>query len=379
MANSQSAEELAKQSGFPLEVIKLIQGFLKPEKYFCTPSDDEMSELKLPRYCSSQDGFLSKEEKENYTEIVKQYPELKPIVEGELQFYMSSDERMSTAEIVKQKLSEEKKLDPEFDGLGLEYLIRDFEGSRNPANQFEEFAKNLNELGYAYSKILSFVEGFRFKSRKEAEAFLIQHGVIFSHHVSLVLFEEEAQTFELHSGESAFNPEMKNVHLALDTQLIPGQSTPGFITHLKRGVTQRVPPGSTVSKISFNHWKVDAPECYTARLHKRLAFISKTRDKFELIRSLGTYAPNYSITNEMVLDQLKSWDKKYGVKVLSAGGDCIEIELENLPNDMSALCTESFHFCGELELTDDENMNAAIMRDLAARIRKSKKMNFWWD
>ncbi|MBK7836742.1 MAG: DUF4253 domain-containing protein [Candidatus Obscuribacter sp.] len=100
---------------------------------------------------------------------------------------------------------------------------------------------------------------------------------------------------------------------------------------------------------------------------------------FELVKAAGTNGINSSIDNDDVIAKLKYWDSKYGVTVLEANGDSLKIRFKNLPDDLSELCSEIFFFCSEMELSEDENRNAATMRSMARRLRETKTQSFWWD
>lgn len=144
----------------------------------------------------------------------------------------------------------------------------------------------------------------------------------------------------------------------------------------------RLEPGTTVQKLGDRRWQLDTPARYTATSTIRIATIMKAPQGstgFELVKAAGTNGINSSIDNDDVIDKLKYWDSKYGVTVLEANGDSLKIRFKNLPDDLSELCSEIFFFCSEMELSEDENRNAAIMRSMARRLRETKTQSFWWD
>jgi len=144
----------------------------------------------------------------------------------------------------------------------------------------------------------------------------------------------------------------------------------------------RLEPGTTVKKLGDRRWQLDTPARYTATSTIRIASVMKApkgSTGFELVKAAGTNGINSSIDNDDVIAKLKYWDSKYGVTVLEANGDSLKIRFKNLPDDLSELCSEIFFFCSEMELSEDENRNAATMRSMARRLRETKTQSFWWD
>lgn len=144
----------------------------------------------------------------------------------------------------------------------------------------------------------------------------------------------------------------------------------------------RLLPGSTVTKLGERQWLIDRPERYIVSPMLRVSTVFKTAkgsSGFDMVKAQGTSGINYGIDNEDVIEKLKYWDKKYGVTIVEATFEGMKVSFKNLPDDLSELCTEFFLFCPDLEMSDDEHSNAARMREMADRLRKTKVMSFWWD
>jgi len=144
----------------------------------------------------------------------------------------------------------------------------------------------------------------------------------------------------------------------------------------------RLLPGSTVTKLGDRHWLIDRPERFIVSPMLRVSTVFKTpkgSSGFEMVKAKCTSGINYGIDNDHVIEKLKYWDKKYGVTVVEATFEGMKISFKKLPDDLSELCTEFFLFCPEIELSDDEHRNAAVMREIADKFRKTKVMSFWWD
>ncbi len=160
----------------------------------------------------------------------------------------------------------------------------------------------------------------------------------------------------------------------------PESWTGGFLADA--GFSLRLLPGSTVTKVGDRQWLIEQPERFTASPKIRVSTVFKTpkaSSGFDMVKAQGTSGINYGIDNDHVIEKLKYWDKKYGVTVIEATFEGMKISFKKLPDDLSELCTEFFLFCPEIELSNDEHRNAAVMREIADRLRKTKVMNFWWD
>ena len=144
----------------------------------------------------------------------------------------------------------------------------------------------------------------------------------------------------------------------------------------------RIPPGSSVSNEGDRHWIITVPERFDARVRLRTATVFKLPTQssgFELVEAQGTDGTNYGLDTKAIINKLKYWDKKYGVTVIEASRDRVKVRFKKLPDDISELCTECFLFCPDIELSPNEHDSAARLRQLAAEIKKTNQMSFWWD
>jgi len=180
-----------------------------------------------------------------------------------------------------------------------------------------------------------------------------------------------------HGMDTGGDSTAKMVKLIMDS---PQSWTGGFLADA--GFALRLLPGSTVTKLGDRQWLIEQPERFTASPKIRVSTVFKTPKAsagFDMVKAQGTSGINYGIDNDHVIEKLKYWDKKYGVTVNEATFEGMKISFKKLPDDLSELCTEFFLFCPEIELSDDEHRNAAVMREIADRLRKTKVMSFWWD
>ena len=140
-----------------------------------------------------------------------------------------------------------------------------------------------------------------------------------------------------------------------------------------------IPPGASIEKTGDREWLIDRPERCTASTSLCSAIIFKTPlSKFGLVEAQQTAGLKGGISHETLMAKLKYWDAKYGIRILAATTESVQVYFEKLPDDLSLLCTEFYLFCQPIELSDDDQANAAAMRDMAAAFRKSHTMNFGW-
>jgi hypothetical protein len=80
----------------------------------------------------------------------------------------------------------------------------------------------------------------------------------------------------------------------------------------------------------------------------------------------------------MVLAKLKDWHEKYGISVSEASSDSMTVRFKKPPNDLTQLCTEFVTFCPDL-VDGCEADNANAIKDIAAKLRETNVIEFWWD
>jgi len=71
-------------------------------------------------------------------------------------------------------------------------------------------------------------------------------------------------------------------------------------------------------------------------------------DTFDWVRRNGTAGPNYGHGPEEVLEKLQSWHDLYGLEVLGAGLDWVQVRLLSLPPDFPGFCREVYEFCPDI-------------------------------
>ncbi len=144
-------------------------------------------------------------------------------------------------------------------------------------------------------------------------------------------------------------------------------------------------PFSSIAKVSKGKWKITTSPSYMAYTILFQAILSKksrdSKSKFNAIVNAGTSGCNYAVSNEMIIEKLQKWDKLYKVKLHNAKHDSFTISFEELPDDLSHLCTEMWLFCPDLLEIDhgDFEQKAAVVRDFARQLKETKEVSFWWD
>lgn len=273
-----------------------------------------------------------------------------------------------------------------FAGVGDSQFVAD--------RRFATLQPELEKLGYRISAGRNIDTPKMFKDRAAAEQYLADTG---TGKDGLEFHEQEQLSYEaifpidpktdLKSDEDlrkiAFqsslfgSPEDKDISQLKATlrQVVAGEQRASLIGHLQ------VNPGATVKRIGPRRWHIDQPARFTARAVQRTATVMKVAadsNGFEMLRTKGTSGVNYEIGNEAIIKQLEKWDTRYGVTVLDADYRSFTVRFKNLPEDLSLLCSEMFLFCPVVELSEDENTNAASLRRMAAKLRQTNTASFGW-
>ena len=268
-------------------------------------------------------------------------------------------------------------------------------------NRVVQLQTELEPLGYRISEESQGIKTSRqFERKADAEAFLVEAGTRLD---GLALTEQKPDSYE--AIYPIVDADRQNIE---SLRIIVHQGTPFISSNDKEYIEKmaqltlnapkrsaresavfqalmpdiRIMPGSVIKKIGDRRWRIDVPARFTATSDIKLATVTKV-DKnsigLELLENNHTSAPNYSISTAMIFEKVKYWNAKYGAQVMDAGRDRFTLKFKSLPDDLSELCTELFMFCPEIELSGDENNNAASMRVMAKRLRNDKTFAFWWD
>jgi len=105
-----------------------------------------------------------------------------------------------------------------------------------------------------------------------------------------------------------------------------------------------------------------------------LVCVIRTKDKFDLLRITGTNGDNYDISNDKVIERIKLWDKKYGLKFDGVGFDWFSGIFVKPPKDMNKFAEEVYEFC-----PDVVDQGTESVEKLAEEMKKSNSVYLWWD
>ena len=84
--------------------------------------------------------------------------------------------------------------------------------------------------------------------------------------------------------------------------------------------------------------------------------VIRAKDPFEPLRVMGTAGPTYELGPQRVLAKLRDWDRRYGVQLIGAGHDWVELRLQRLPERMRRFVVEVYEFCPDV-VSDVESID----------------------
>jgi hypothetical protein len=111
-------------------------------------------------------------------------------------------------------------------------------------------------------------------------------------------------------------------------------------------------------------------------LYKRKSVSKTAANKFALIREEGTCGQEDGSSNAEIIAQLKKWDVEYGVDLINATVDSIDIKFKNLPADSTQLCQQLKKLCPDLDYPDSPVGLGKMAKDIRSA---GGKLNLWWD
>jgi len=103
--------------------------------------------------------------------------------------------------------------------------------------------------------------------------------------------------------------------------------------------------------------------------------IIKGKDPYEIIKLINTNGQNCNrITNEVVINKLKEWEKFTKFRIRVVDNDYIEAEISRLPSDIDKFAKEIFSFA-----PDVVDQGAGTLEELKQYIKIEKYFWLWWD
>ncbi|WP_303316422.1 DUF4253 domain-containing protein [Flavivirga abyssicola] len=102
--------------------------------------------------------------------------------------------------------------------------------------------------------------------------------------------------------------------------------------------------------------------------------VIKSTDKFDILSVQKTDGINFEIENKDVIEKLKDWDKIYGIEILGADYDWVELIFEKDIKNVSLFAKEVYEFC-----PDAVDQGVGEIKELERIIREEKRLFLWWD
>ena len=105
-----------------------------------------------------------------------------------------------------------------------------------------------------------------------------------------------------------------------------------------------------------------------------LVCVLKSADKYDILRAFVTNGTNYDIDTKQIINKLTEWDKQYGIDIIGADGDWVEVKFAKMPQDTRKIAEEVYKFC-----PDAVEQNAGSIEALEYDIKTHKGVFLWWD
>lgn len=102
--------------------------------------------------------------------------------------------------------------------------------------------------------------------------------------------------------------------------------------------------------------------------------VLRSSDPFDALRAMGTNGTNHGIDTDGIITRLTEWDRRYGLTLLGAGDDWVEVELGRAPSDWGAFAREVYELCPDVVDQGTETVDA-----LAAEMMEARIVFLWWN
>ena len=105
-----------------------------------------------------------------------------------------------------------------------------------------------------------------------------------------------------------------------------------------------------------------------------LVCIIKCTDMYDILRAFKTNGTNYDIDTDNLINKLDNWDREYGLSIIGADFDWVDVKFDKLPQDVKAFSEEIYEFC-----PDAVDQGVGSIEELGKYIKENKSVFLWWD
>ncbi|HEX6039045.1 DUF4253 domain-containing protein [Longimicrobium sp.] len=164
-----------------------------------------------------------------------------------------------------------------------------------------------------------------------------------------------------------------------DLQPLEGLDPETYTPYPAPGLTVAIPEAHSVDAVNALRDGV-APGYVAFRSERdfsqkidRVAVL-RADDPFAPLRVMGTNGANFDIETDQVIERIREWDARFGLRLTSASMDWLEAEFVRPPEDMLAFAHEVYDFCPDVVDQGTESIEA-----LADEMRSTNTVYLWWD
>jgi hypothetical protein len=102
--------------------------------------------------------------------------------------------------------------------------------------------------------------------------------------------------------------------------------------------------------------------------------VARGTGPLDIVRAARTDAANYDLDTEQLVHRLAAWDRAWGIDVIQAQTDTLELALRRLPDDMAAFTRDVYALCPDA-VEQGAGSLAALQQEITAR----RRVDLWWD
>lgn len=105
------------------------------------------------------------------------------------------------------------------------------------------------------------------------------------------------------------------------------------------------------------------------------------RSGYQFIIQKGTEAVNYGLDTKDIVRQLLKWDEEFGIDVLGACVDWVDVRFKRLPEDLMELVDEIWKFCPDSIAIGqyEKGRLSEAFEELSPLLRSKAIVPLWWD
>jgi hypothetical protein len=193
---------------------------------------------------------------------------------------------------------------------------------------------------------------------------------------SLAIDSSVALAVRTHT-DSVFQPFSTDLEMVLDKDMDVDpneQAIPGFIFPANAAQAQKIISGlSAALRVKgFTIFLLD--QRFGIGGKPDIVAVVKTVNQYRILHQVQTDGINFDINNDSLLSIVQQFDSRYSLRLIGAGGDWCEFDIQQPPANWMQIANEAYLVCPDIV-----EQGTGSVEKLAEEMKRTRRLYFWWD